>query len=98
MNDTRTQILERIYQAVRLHGFQGMRADKVVIDLGITKGALYHYFASKLELGYAIVDERPGGPLSKPPNATLTRWWPAFRVLVNASMKKKPGWETRSTT
>lgn len=25
--------------------------------MGITKGALYHYFPSKLDLGYAIVDE-----------------------------------------
>ena len=57
MNDTRAQILERNFQAVRLHGFQGMRADKVITDLGITKGALYHYFPNKFELGYAIVDE-----------------------------------------
>ncbi|MCY7353017.1 MAG: TetR/AcrR family transcriptional regulator [Cytophagaceae bacterium] len=57
MIDTRTQILERNYQAVRLNGFQGMRADKVITELGITKGALYHYFPNKLELGYAIVDE-----------------------------------------
>jgi TetR/AcrR family transcriptional regulator, transcriptional repressor for nem operon len=57
MTDTRTQILEKSYQALRLHGFQGTRADKVILDLGITKGALYHYFPSKLDLGYAIVDE-----------------------------------------
>lgn len=57
MNDTRNQILECNYQAVRLNGFQGMRADKVVTELGITKGALYHYFPNKLELGYAIVEE-----------------------------------------
>ncbi|MCU0352842.1 MAG: TetR family transcriptional regulator C-terminal domain-containing protein, partial [Cytophagales bacterium] len=39
------------------HGFQGVRADKVVADMGITKGALYHHFSSKLDLGYAVVDE-----------------------------------------
>ncbi len=55
--DTRSQILERNFLAVRLHGFQGVRADKVVAEMGITKGALYHYFPSKLDLGYAIVDE-----------------------------------------
>jgi AcrR family transcriptional regulator len=57
MNATRAQILERNFHAVRLHGFQGMRADKVITELGITKGALYHYFPNKYELGYAIVDE-----------------------------------------
>lgn len=57
MNDTRTQILECNYRVVRLNGFQGMRADKAIAELGITKGALYHYFPNKFELGYAIVDE-----------------------------------------
>jgi AcrR family transcriptional regulator len=45
------------FQAIRLHGFQGVRADKVVAEMGITKGALYHYFPTKFDLGYAIVDE-----------------------------------------
>jgi len=58
--DTRTQILQRNYQAIRLHGFQGVRADKVVAEMGITKGALYHYFPTKFDLGYAIVDELIG--------------------------------------
>lgn len=40
-----------------LNGFQGLRTDKVISDLGITKGAFYHYFSGKKELGYAIVDE-----------------------------------------
>lgn len=34
-----------------------MRTDKVAAELGITKGAFYHYFPDKLSLGYAIVDE-----------------------------------------
>lgn len=57
MKDTRKLILDKNFEAVRLHGFQGTRADKVIKDLGITKGALYHYFPSKKDLGYAIVDE-----------------------------------------
>ena len=55
--DTRSQILENNFHSIRLHGFQGVRPDKVVAGMGITKGALYHYFPSKLDLGYAIVDE-----------------------------------------
>lgn len=50
-------ILQANYQAMRKHGFQGVRPDKVIVDLGITKGALYHYFPSKKDLGYAVVEE-----------------------------------------
>lgn len=57
MIDTRRNILEKNFDAIHLHGFQGLRPDKVIAQLGITKGAFYHYFPSKLELGYAVVDE-----------------------------------------
>lgn len=40
-----------------IHGFQGTRTDKVIADLGVTKGAFYHYFPDKLSMGYAVVDE-----------------------------------------
>jgi len=39
------------------HGFQGLRTDKVIKELGITKGAFYHYFSNKQEVGYCVVDE-----------------------------------------
>jgi AcrR family transcriptional regulator len=57
MNSTREQLLEHNYIAMRLHGFQGLRTDKVLADLRVTKGAFYHYFPDKLSLGYAIIDE-----------------------------------------
>ncbi len=55
--DTRKAILEKNYEAILEKGFQGVRTDKVVADLGITKGAFYHYFPNKNALGYAVVDE-----------------------------------------
>lgn len=55
--DTRQRILTQNFQAIHIHGFQGTRTDKVAAELGITKGAFYHYFPDKLSLGYAIVDE-----------------------------------------
>lgn len=57
MTDTRTEILHKNYEAIHRNGFQGVRADKVVAEMGITKGALYHYFPNKFDLGYAILDE-----------------------------------------
>jgi AcrR family transcriptional regulator len=38
-------------------GFEALRADKEVLNLSISKGALYHYFPTKLDIGYAMVDE-----------------------------------------
>jgi AcrR family transcriptional regulator len=57
MVNTRQQILEKNFHAIHLNGFQGTRTDKVIADLGITKGAFYHYFPDKLALGYAVLDE-----------------------------------------
>jgi AcrR family transcriptional regulator len=57
MEDTRARILQENYKAVHRFGFQGTRTDKVVAEMGITKGAFYHYFPTKNDLGYAIVDE-----------------------------------------
>jgi AcrR family transcriptional regulator len=55
--NTRRLILESLYEDMQVNGFQGLRADKVIKKLGITKGALYHYFPDKFSIGYAIVDE-----------------------------------------
>jgi AcrR family transcriptional regulator len=55
--ETRQQILQEVFQDMVVNGFQGTRADKVVQNLGITKGALYHHFSNKKELGYHVVEE-----------------------------------------
>ncbi|MBA3704510.1 MAG: TetR/AcrR family transcriptional regulator [Bacteroidetes bacterium] len=49
--------MKRVYQDMVLNGFKGTRPDKVIKQLGITKGALYHYFPSKEALGYAVIEE-----------------------------------------
>lgn len=55
--NTREEILQEVFQDMVVNGFQGTRADKVVKNLGITKGALYHHFSNKKELGYSVVEE-----------------------------------------
>ncbi len=37
-------------------GFQSACVDKIVAKTNVTKGAFFHYFQTKNELGYAIVD------------------------------------------
>lgn len=53
--DTRELIINKVYNDMLINGFQGLRADKVVSDLGITKGAFYHYFKSKQEIAHAVI-------------------------------------------
>ena len=38
-------------------GFQGVSIDDIVKKTNLTKGAFYHQFPTKLDLGYALVDE-----------------------------------------
>jgi len=54
---TREKILNRCFEAICEGGFINLRTDKEIKRLRITKGAFYHYFPGKLDLGYAVVDE-----------------------------------------
>jgi AcrR family transcriptional regulator len=54
---TRAHILETAFHEIYQHGFQGVSVDKIVKKTDVTKGAFFHYFPTKNELGYAIVDE-----------------------------------------
>jgi TetR/AcrR family transcriptional repressor of nem operon len=56
-HDTRERILRTAYQEFYRHGFQGGSLNRIVEEAGVTKGALFHHFAGKQELGYAVVDE-----------------------------------------
>jgi AcrR family transcriptional regulator len=64
---TRRKILEAAFAEFYQHGFQGGSLNNVVEEAGSTKGALFHHFAGKQELGYAVVDEIIGPLL-------LQRW------------------------
>ncbi len=55
--DTREKILNAMFADVHKNGFQGLRADKVIKQMDVTKGAMYHYFPSKDAIVLAIIDE-----------------------------------------
>jgi AcrR family transcriptional regulator len=59
-NLTRQRILEAGFREIHRQGFQAASIANILADTGLTKGALYHHFPSKKELGLAVVDEMVG--------------------------------------
>ena len=55
--DTRTLLLDAAAREIHVRGFQAASVSRILAETGVTKGALYHYFSSKAELGYAVFDE-----------------------------------------
>jgi AcrR family transcriptional regulator len=64
---TRRKILEAAFGEFYANGFQGGSLNHIVEMAGTTKGALFHHFDGKQQLGYAVVDEMIGPLL-------LQRW------------------------
>lgn len=59
-DSTRQKILGAAFTEFYRNGFQGGALNAIVGAAGVTKGALFHYFAGKQELGYAVLDELIG--------------------------------------
>jgi AcrR family transcriptional regulator len=78
---TRGKLLDAAFCEIHRHGFQAASIANILRDTGLTKGALYHHFPTKQDLGLAVVDEVIGARLeewifkplreSKQPVATL---------------------------
>jgi TetR/AcrR family transcriptional regulator, transcriptional repressor for nem operon len=64
---TRRKILEAAFGEFYANGFQGGSLNHIVEVAGTTKGALFHHFDGKQELGYAVLDAIIGPLL-------LARW------------------------
>ncbi|MEM6706214.1 MAG: TetR/AcrR family transcriptional regulator [Acidobacteriota bacterium] len=54
---TRTALLTAAAGEIYESGFQSASMDDILRSAGVTKGALYHHFANKRDLGYAVLDE-----------------------------------------
>ncbi len=53
---TRTAILDAAEALILDQGFAATSVDKLIARAGVTKGAFFHHFASKGELGHALVE------------------------------------------
>jgi AcrR family transcriptional regulator len=58
---TRELLLQAAFREVYRSGFQSAGLDTILAETGLTKGALYHHFGSKEELGYAVIEEIVAG-------------------------------------
>lgn len=54
---TRDKLLQAAFNEIHLHGFQAASIANILRDTGLTKGALYHHFPTKQELGLAVIRE-----------------------------------------
>ncbi len=54
---TRERLLQAGFQQVYRSGFQSASIDTILAATNVTKGALYHHFDSKEDLGHAIIEE-----------------------------------------
>lgn len=76
LEKTRQEILDAAFWEIYTRGFQGVSIDDIVKKTSLTKGAFYHQFPTKLDLGYALVDE-----VIKP--MTFSRWIVPLRDYKN---------------
>lgn len=54
---TRDVIVGAATRLIQIHGYNHTSIDDVLRESGVGKGSFYHYFKSKEDLGYAILDE-----------------------------------------
>lgn len=57
LEKSRKEILDIAFFEIFTRGFQGVSIDDIVKKTSLTKGAFYHHFPTKLDLGYTLVDE-----------------------------------------
>ena len=55
--ETRGKILMAAFEEIYHRGFQAASLNNILKNTNITKGALYHHYKNKMDLGYAVVDE-----------------------------------------
>lgn len=54
--DAKHKLLDAAVALIRKHGFAGTSIDQLCAAAGVTKGAFFHHFASKEELGIAAAN------------------------------------------
>jgi TetR/AcrR family transcriptional regulator, transcriptional repressor for nem operon len=53
----RKRVLKAAYDEFKVYGFQGGGLNRIVASSGLTKGAVFHYFTGKQDLGCCVIRE-----------------------------------------
>jgi TetR/AcrR family transcriptional regulator, transcriptional repressor for nem operon len=54
---TRNQILKNAFELIYIKGYQATSIDDILATLAVTKGAFFHHFQNKEEMGLALIQE-----------------------------------------
>lgn len=59
--NTREKILDEAHSLTLKHGFAGTTVDAIIEQAGVSKGAFFHYFPNKKDLGYILMQQYAAG-------------------------------------
>ena len=85
--DTRKLLLDSGFQEFYKNGYQGASITTILRDVGINKGSMYHFFASKKVLALSVIEERIAVNLESKYRALLDESFPLealFETLKSA--------------
>jgi AcrR family transcriptional regulator len=87
--ETRSKLIAIARAAFGEHGFAAVALDDLTTAAGLTRGALYHHFESKLGLFAAVVDQIDDELDEAVEQATLDAGggWPGFRAGCRAFLR-----------
>jgi len=96
-SERKTEILEAALNVFVRKGYAETRMDDIVNELGLSKGAIYHYFDGKRELFIALIEHwmdqfvgiRGDGNLSGRPSTELIKRIARFTTKV---FRRNPNW------
>jgi len=73
---TREDLLQAAYAEILESGFQAASLDRILAKTSVSKGALYHHFGTKQDLGLAVVEDVIGPQLAE-------RWFTPLQQAKN---------------
>ena len=85
---TRDTILDAAFQEMHRHGFQAASLSNILAKTGLTKGALYHHFPNKDDLGLAVIEEVVREGLDAMVLAPLRESQEPFETLIEILRRK----------
>jgi len=83
-DQSRFELLEAASHEIHQFGFHAASISRILENTSLTRGALYHHFPSKLELGYAVIDELFAGYMRQLWLEPLAKTGDPITIIENA--------------